>query len=116
MDASSALAGLLELSTQVVEAVIVGPVGVEASSVADTGRSDALASAGRALLAAAETVRPEGPSALDRVVVELDEAAVVVVREGERSIVATTGAEPTVGLLVYDLRTALRGIDGGAAG
>jgi hypothetical protein len=38
------------------------------------------------------------------------------VREGGRSIVATTGAEPTVGLLVYDLRTALRGIDGGAVG
>jgi len=34
------------------------------------------------------------------------------VRDGGRTIVATTRAEPTVGLVFYDLKTALRAIDG----
>ena len=31
-----------------------------------------------------------------------------VVRDGKRRIVATTGPEPTVGLVFYDLKSALR--------
>jgi hypothetical protein len=36
---------------------------------------------------------------------------VFVVRDGERTIAATTTPEPTVGLVFYDLKTCLRSID-----
>ena len=34
-----------------------------------------------------------------------------VVLDGERMAVATTGADPTVGLVFYDLKTLLRQLD-----
>jgi hypothetical protein len=43
-----------------------------------------------------------------RVHVDLDRASLVVVSDGERTIVATTVPEPTAGLLAFDLRAALR--------
>jgi hypothetical protein len=43
--------------------------------------------------------------------VELREASVFVVREAARTIAATTVAEPTGGLVLYDLRACLRTLD-----
>ena len=40
--------------------------------------------------------------------VDLERGSLVVVRDAERSIVATTVAEPTVGLVAFDLRATLR--------
>ena len=37
------------------------------------------------------------------------EGSVFVVREDDRGIVATTGRQPTVGLVFYDLKSCLRG-------
>jgi predicted regulator of Ras-like GTPase activity (Roadblock/LC7/MglB family) len=111
VDAPASLAALLELSTQVVEAVVAGPGGVEAASPDDAERAGVLAAAGAALLDAATPVRPGSP-AVERVVVETETATVIVVRDGARSIVVTTVPEPTVGLVVYDLRSALRRIGG----
>ena len=62
---------------------------------------------GAELLAAAAAIRADGP-AVERVHVDLERGSLVVVRDGERTIVATTVAEPTVGLVAYDLRTAAR--------
>ena len=108
MDASSALTELVGLSTQIVEVVIVGPGGeVEAAHPAGDERSRELASAGEAALAAAAEVRPAGP-AVERVHVDLERGSLVVVRDDVRTIVATTVAEPTAGLVAYDLRVALR--------
>ena len=45
-----------------------------------------------------------------RVEVELEEGAVFVLREGGRTIAATTGPQPTAGLVAYDLRTCLQAI------
>jgi hypothetical protein len=110
MDAPAALSELLGLSTQVVEAVVSGPGGaVEASHASGDERTRALVSAGEELLAAAGTLRPDGPG-VERVHVDLAGGSLVVVREGERAIVATTVPEPTVGLVAFDLRTALRRI------
>jgi predicted regulator of Ras-like GTPase activity (Roadblock/LC7/MglB family) len=108
--ASDPLTSLLALSTHVVEAVVVGPSGLEASSTADDARAEALAAAGAALLETAEEVRPASGARVDRVAVETAAAAVVVVRDAERAIVVTTVPEPTVGLVVYDLRTTLRAL------
>lgn len=113
MDAPAALTHLLSLSTQVVEAVVTGPAGVEASSAAETDRAEALASAGAALLVAAASVRPG--VGVERVAVEMSDAALLVVSDGARSIVVTTIPEPTLGLLAYDLRTTLRSVTESAA-
>lgn len=111
MDAQAALAELLELSSQVEAAAIVAPDGaVEASTVTDGARARRLARAGRELLAVAAEVRPEGP-AVNRVQVAYPDGSVFAVREGVRTIVAVTVEEPTAGLVIYDLRTALRRLD-----
>ncbi len=107
MDASTALSELVGLSTQVVEAVVTGPEGdVEAARTAGEGRSRALADHGAKLLAAAAAIRADGP-AVERVHVDLDRGSLVAVSDGKRTVVATTVAEPTVGLVAYDLRTLL---------
>lgn len=115
MDASAALSELVGLSTQVVEAVITGPGNaVEATHASGDDRSRALVAAGEDLLATAASLRPDGP-AVERVHVDLGRGSIVVVREGGRTIVATTVAEPTAGLVAFDLRTALRRAAEGAA-
>ena len=108
MDATTALADLVGLSTQVVEAVIVDAAGdVEAAHAAGDERARALAETGEALLAAAAAIRPSAPP-VERVHVDLERGSVVVVRDADRAIVATTVAEPTAGLVAFDLRATLR--------
>ena len=113
MNAQTSLTELLRLSTQVVEAVVSGPAGaVEAATVGEE-RAQELATAGTELLAAAADVRPGVE--VERVAVELSSGSVVVVRSGERSLAATTVPEPTLGLVTYDLRTALTRIEAAPA-
>jgi hypothetical protein len=50
------------------------------------------------------------PQEVTRVEVELESGAFFVLRDGGRTIAATTGPQPTSGLVVYDLRTCLAGI------
>lgn len=115
MDASGALEELVGLSTQIVEVVIATPDGsIEAARAAGDERARALAAAGTELLAAAATIRPSSQD-VARVHVDLERGSVVACTDGERSIVATTIAEPTAGLVAYDLRTALRRLRGEAA-
>lgn len=107
MDAAASLSELVALSTQVVEAVVTSPDGtVDAARAVDDARARRLASAGAELLAEASALRPG--VAVERVHVELERGALVAVSDGARTIVATTVPEPTVGLVAYDLRTALR--------
>src|ERR687892_728662 len=82
MDAAQALAELRELSSQVERAVVLEP--------------------GGDILAATDD---------DRAEVELADGGFFVLREGGRTIGATTGPGPTSGLVVYDLRTCLQAID-----
>lgn len=108
MDATQALAELSELSSQVVRAVVLDAKGsVLASSVED---GDALAGAARELLTAAGQLHASAGD-VTRAEVELTEGALFVLSEGGRTIAATTGPNPTSGLIVYDLRTCLAGID-----
>ena len=106
MDASAALMELVGVSTQVVEAVITGPDGrIEASHKARDDRARELAAAAAALVSEADALRA-GP-AVERIHVDLERGSLVVVRDGERAIIATTVAEPIAGLVAYDLRAAL---------
>jgi hypothetical protein len=112
MDAEAALAELLELSSQVEAAVILAPDGSVEASTAAAERAERLARCGRETLEAAAGVRADG-AVPNRVDVALAGGSLVVVRERGRTIVATTVPDPTSGLVVYDLRTALRRLDGG---
>ena len=64
-----------------------------------------------ALRAVAASIREDGPS-VERVHVDTERGSLVAVSDGERTAVATTVAEPTVGLVAHDLRTALSRVRG----
>jgi outer membrane biosynthesis protein TonB len=106
MDAAQALADLIEVSSQIEGAVLLGPgEEVSASTWADD-RGDRVAAAARALVAAAEET--QGGSSLTQLHGASEEGGVFCVREGDRMVAAVTRPDPTVGLVFYDLRTTLR--------
>jgi predicted regulator of Ras-like GTPase activity (Roadblock/LC7/MglB family) len=110
MDATQALRELTELSSQIESAVVLGTDGsVLASTTEDAGRSSALARSALELVGAAFELNAQAQE-VTRVEVELADGALFVLLEGSRTIAATTGAQPTAGLVVYDLRTCLRSI------
>jgi hypothetical protein len=114
MDVAAALAELAELSTQVTRAVVVGAGGVEGALGAEGERAASLGRTGEALLAAASAV-PHGSAAeVIRAEVVTPAGGVFVIREADRTIVATTVPEPTSGLVLYDLRAVLRRLSEGA--
>jgi predicted regulator of Ras-like GTPase activity (Roadblock/LC7/MglB family) len=109
MDAAQALADLTEISSQIEAAVLAGPAGsVVASTFADEGRAKAVAGAAAELLQAADEVRTEGGGRLVQLQGATPEGSVFVVRDEKHLVTAVTGAEPTVGLVFYDLKTCLR--------
>ncbi|CAN5136324.1 hypothetical protein BH20ACT13_BH20ACT13_20030 [soil metagenome] len=110
MDATQALAELAELSSQVERAVVLDAKGTALASTGDEG--DALARSALELLASAGELHPSAGE-VTRAEVELAEGGLFVLREGDRTIAATTGPNPTSGLVAYDLRTCLQGIDEG---
>jgi predicted regulator of Ras-like GTPase activity (Roadblock/LC7/MglB family) len=110
MEAAQALAELAELSSQIRRAVVVRADGSLLASTPDGPEAAApLVTAANELLAAASDFR-SAPHEVTRVEVELEEGAVFVLQEGGRTIAATTGPQPTSGLVVYDLRTCLERI------
>ena len=110
MDAAQALRELTELSTQIESAVVLRADGaVLASTLEDPARTASLASSTLKLIAAAFELSPQARE-VTRVEVELEDGAFFALREGGRTIAATTAAQPTAGLVVYDLRICLQGI------
>jgi predicted regulator of Ras-like GTPase activity (Roadblock/LC7/MglB family) len=107
MNAQQALADLTEISSQIQAAVVFDDKGKVAGSTG--GNGDALARAAFELLATAEELKT-GDSPLTQLEVATGEGSVFVVREGKSCIAATTGADPTVGLVFYDLKSALRSV------
>jgi hypothetical protein len=109
MEPNEALAELLTLSSQIVDVAILGGSGFVLGSSGTPERGEQLARIAAELLAAAADVRPGAEIA--RVEVGLEGGSVFVVTEGGRSAVARTVPQPTAGLVVYDLRTALHRLD-----
>jgi predicted regulator of Ras-like GTPase activity (Roadblock/LC7/MglB family) len=110
MNAQQALADLTEISSQIQVAVVFDDQGkLAGSTLPDRGRTDELARAVQELLAAAESVKP-GESKLTQLEIATEEGSVFVVREGKTCIAATTARNPTVGLVFYDLKSALRSV------
>ena len=107
MDAQQALADLTEISSQIEAAVVFDDKGKVVGSTLPAG--DAFAQSAADLLAAAEEVRPsEAP--LTQLEIATGDGSVFVVRDGKLTIAATTAAAPTVGLVFYDLKSALRNV------
>ena len=109
MEPNEALVELIDLSSQIEDVAILGESGFVLASSGAPERGEQLARIAAELLAAAGGVRPSGE--ISRVEVTLGSSSVFVVSEGGRTAVATTVPEPTAGLVVYDLRTALRRLD-----
>ncbi len=113
VDAEQALADLMEISSQVETAVVLdGEGAVAAASLASRGDAERLAGAARRALEEAENVRPGTP--LTHLEATTRDGTLFVVREAGRTIAATTGCSPTTGLVLYDLRTCLRALEGDA--
>jgi predicted regulator of Ras-like GTPase activity (Roadblock/LC7/MglB family) len=110
MDAQQALADLTEISSQIEAAVVFDDKGkVAGSTLGDSARTEQLAGAAKELLAAAEGVKT-GESPLTQLEIATGEGSVFLVREGKACIAATTGSNPTVGLVFYDLKSALKNV------
>lgn len=109
MDPAQALADLAEISSQIEAAVLFESDGSTlGSSLPGDEATAALVHGALELLEGAAAFRREGG-----LVVQLEastpDGSVFVVRDGDRGIVATTGPQPTVGLVFYDLKSCLRG-------
>ena len=108
MDAAQAIADLTEISSQIESVVLLdGKGAVAGSTFPDAGPATRFADAAKALLDAAESLR-EGGEPLTQLEAETPEGSVFVLREGELLIAALTVPDPTVGLVFYDLKSALR--------
>ena len=110
MDAAQALADLTEVSSQIDGAVLAdGDGNVLASTLPDAGKGAGLARGAVAVLETAGQTRATGDGAhLTHLVAATRGGCVFVVRDARRVVAAVTGPDPTVGLVLYDLRTCLR--------
>ena len=111
MDPAQALADLAEISSQIESAVLFEEDGsVSGATGVGDDAAGALVRGALELLEGAAAFRSD-----DGTVTQLEastrEGSVFVVREGTRGIVATTGPQPTVGLVFYDLKSCLRGAE-----
>ena len=103
MTAEQALSDLTEISSQVEAAALFDAKGkVAASTLAD---GEPFVRAVQDLLAAAAEARQ---GSLNQLEASTGEGSLFVVRDGDSYIAATTAPEPTVALVFYDLKTALR--------
>jgi hypothetical protein len=103
VSAEQALADLTEISSQVQAAAVFDGKGkVRASTLGDPGT---FVRAVQDLLAAAGEARGGSLSQLEAATAA---GSVFVLRDGDAYIAATTSPEPTVALVFYDLKTALR--------
>jgi predicted regulator of Ras-like GTPase activity (Roadblock/LC7/MglB family) len=113
LDATAAIAELRELSTQIEAVVVAARDGTVIASSVREPTAERIARAATALAAGADQVRTDlGRDALAQLQASTPEGSVFVVVDSARMAVATTGTDPTVGLVFYDLKTLLRQIDG----
>ena len=112
MDVGAALAELKELSTQIDVVLVSSRSGELEASTAPGQAAVKLARLAADIVAQAEQVRTDmGREALSQLQAATPDGSLFAVLDGDRMAVATTGPDPTVGLVFYDLKTLLRQID-----
>jgi predicted regulator of Ras-like GTPase activity (Roadblock/LC7/MglB family) len=112
VDAAQALADLTEISSQIVQVAIADGDGAVLASTLEEGRAAEFVRGVAQLVEEADAARAaHGLSGLAQLEAATLDGSVFVVRDGERTIAAITRAEPTVGLVFYDLKHCLHSID-----
>ena len=114
VDAAAAIAELRELSTQIETIVLAGRNGALVAASVRDDTAGRIAEAAVRLADGADQVRADmGREALAQLQAATPDGSVFLVCDGDRMAVATTGADPTVGLVFYDLKTLLRQVSEG---
>ena len=109
MDAAEALAELKDLSTQIDMVALTTRSGDLVAATASGDAAARLARAAADMVAKAEQVQRDlGREALAQLQAATPDGCVFIVADGDQLAVATTGPDPTVGLVFYDLKTLLR--------
>jgi predicted regulator of Ras-like GTPase activity (Roadblock/LC7/MglB family) len=109
MEAAQALADLTEISSQIEVAVLSDTDGaVIASTFSDDAKGAAFAATAAEFVRAADDAGELSSKELVQVQAASPQGCVFVVRDGGHLVAAVTGADPTVGLVFYDLKTCLR--------
>jgi predicted regulator of Ras-like GTPase activity (Roadblock/LC7/MglB family) len=115
VDPTTAIRELKDLSTQILAVVLAGADGSPIASTLPDDRSTRVAQLAADLVTRADGVRSDlGREALAQLQAATPDGSVFVVLDSGRLAVATTGPDPTVGLVFYDLKTLLRQVANGA--
>jgi predicted regulator of Ras-like GTPase activity (Roadblock/LC7/MglB family) len=115
MDPSTAIRELKDLSTQIEAVVLAGTDGLPIASTLADDSAARVARLATDLVSRADGVRSDlGREALAQLQAATPDGSVFVVLDSGRVAVATTGPDPTVGLVFYDLKTLLRQVADGA--
>jgi predicted regulator of Ras-like GTPase activity (Roadblock/LC7/MglB family) len=109
MEAAQALADLTEISAQIEAAVLADRDGtVVASTFSQDSKGEAFAATAAELVRAGENASELSSKELVQVQAASPQGCVFVVSDERHLVAAVTGAQPTVGLVFYDLKTCLR--------
>src|SRR4029453_11493727 len=108
MDAAQALTDLTEISSQIEAALVLDADGATLASTLDERRAPEFAQVVQELVAAVKRAAGNEEGELAQAEIATGEGSVFLVRDEQRTIAATTGPEPTVGLVFYDLKSCLR--------
>jgi predicted regulator of Ras-like GTPase activity (Roadblock/LC7/MglB family) len=115
MDPTTAIRELKDLSTQIQAVVLAGGDGLPIASTLPDDSAARVARLATDLVSRADGVRSDlGREALAQLQAATPDGSVFVVLDSGRVAVATTGPDPTVGLVFYDLKTLLRQMENGA--
>ena len=102
---SAALDRLTEISSQVEAAVLFDADGKVVAATIPDDRAERVATSAKALLEQAGQI---GDGDLTQVEASTGDGSLFVVQDGPLRIAASTSAEPTAGLVFYDLKSCLR--------
>jgi predicted regulator of Ras-like GTPase activity (Roadblock/LC7/MglB family) len=102
---SAALAELTEISSQVESAVLFDDKGKVVAATIPDERAAQVAASATALLDQAGQI---GGGELTQLEAATGDGSLFVVKDGQRLIAASTSAEPTAGLVFYDLKKCLQ--------
>jgi predicted regulator of Ras-like GTPase activity (Roadblock/LC7/MglB family) len=111
MDAAQALTELKALSAQVTAAIVLDEQGAVAAATLGGEGAEELAGAVKELVSEAARAAGRDGGSLAQLEVATPAGSVFVVRDGQRTIAATTHPEPAAGLVFYDLKTTLRALE-----
>jgi predicted regulator of Ras-like GTPase activity (Roadblock/LC7/MglB family) len=113
MDGAQALSDLTEVSSQIEAAIVLDADGQTLASTVQEQQRPEFAQAVQELLAAVRRASGnEQGGEVAQAEIATGDGSVFLVRDEERTIAATTGPEPTVGLVFYDLKSCLRNFAG----